>query len=186
MSGLVESMLPQEDGQVIEIQVLSPDDWPQWRELRRAALAETPEAFGSSLADWSGPGDTPQRWRARLADVPLNLVLRLDRRPAGMVSAVPTADPGEVEVISLWVAPAARGRGVGDAALREVLDWAERRGARSVVLSVRAQNAPAVRLYRRHGFVDAGVPPDDPAGGLLRRVLTDPAAASTAPSDDQR
>ncbi|HEY2205857.1 MAG TPA: GNAT family N-acetyltransferase [Pseudonocardia sp.] len=67
----------------------------------------------------------------------------------------------------MWVAPAARGLGVGDAALREVLD---RAGRRPVVLSVRADNGPAVRLYRRHGFADAGPSPDDPAERLMRLI----------------
>jgi hypothetical protein len=33
------------------------------------ALAEAPEVFRSTLAEWSGGGDIEQRWRARLEDV---------------------------------------------------------------------------------------------------------------------
>jgi len=58
---------------VIETIVLDPDDWQLWRELRLAALAEAPDAFGSTLAEWSGAGDTEQRWRTRLHGVALNL-----------------------------------------------------------------------------------------------------------------
>ena len=114
--------------------------------------------------EWSGPGDTEQRWRARLGDVPLNLLLSLDGATAGMVSATTPAEYGWVEIISLWVAPPYRGRGVGDAALRAVVTWAaDRYPDNRVALSVRTGNEPAIRLYERHGFADAGPSPDDPA-----------------------
>lgn len=51
-------------------------------------------------------------------------------------------------------APLARGRGVADAAVSAVLHWA-------VGLSVKVDNQAAIRLYRRHGFTDAGRSPDD-------------------------
>jgi ribosomal protein S18 acetylase RimI-like enzyme len=154
---------------VIEVQELTPDDWQLWRAMRRAALAEAPAAFGSTLAEWSGPGDTEERWRARLSGVPLNLVLTVDGEPAGMVSATAPSDDGTVELISLWVAPSARGHGVADAAISRVAEWARAEHGAEVVLSVRADNHPAIALYRRHGFVDVGPSPDDPAERLMRR-----------------
>src|SRR3954453_6244730 len=89
----------------IEVRELTPDDWRLWRARRRAALAEAPAAFGSTLAEWSGPADTEERWRARLSGVPLNLVLTKDGEPAGMVSATAPSAHRTVELISLWVAP---------------------------------------------------------------------------------
>jgi ribosomal protein S18 acetylase RimI-like enzyme len=137
--------------------------------MRRAALAEAPAAFGSTLAQWSGPGDTEERWRARLSGVPLNLVLTVDGEPAGMVSATAPSDHRTVELISLWVTPSARGHGVADAAVTWVLRWARAKHGADVVLSVRADNHPALTLYRRHGFTDAGPAPDDPTERLMRR-----------------
>jgi ribosomal protein S18 acetylase RimI-like enzyme len=67
-------------------------------------------------------------------------------------------DSGTVELISLWVAPSARGRGIGDAAIGAVVDWAD---GRAVILSVKTGNRPAIGLYHRHGFTDAGPSPDD-------------------------
>lgn len=152
-------------GGVIDVRVLGPDDWRLWRGLRLEALAESAAAFSSTLAQWTGAGDTEQRWRARLRDVPLNVVLWLDGVPAGMVGAYLRADTG-VELVSMWVAPFARGCGVGDAAVRAVTDWANER---EVVLSVKADNTSALTLYRRHKFVDAGISPDDADERLMRR-----------------
>ncbi|MGC4746458.1 N-acetyltransferase family protein [Micromonospora sp. DT201] len=138
---------------MIEMRVLTPDDWPTWRELRLAALTEAPEAFGSRLADWQGEGDLEQRWRDRLS-IPgaHNLVAVLDERPVGMASGVPTADPLMMELISMWVHPDARGHGVGDRLLDEVAQWARKAGADRLRLSVMPDNARAKALYRRTGF----------------------------------
>jgi ribosomal protein S18 acetylase RimI-like enzyme len=146
--------------QRISIRRIGAEQWRLWRELRLAALAEAPEAFGSRLADWQGAGDTERRWRARLDSVPLNLIADLDGGPAGMASGV--GDGGEVELISMWVAPFARGAGVGDALIEAFLDWAVGLHPDRIQLRVMEGNERAAALYRRHGFVDAG--PVEPAG----------------------
>jgi len=154
---------------VIEVLELSPGDWWRWRELRLAALADAPAAFGSTLSEWTGAGDTEQRWRARLAAVALNVVLTVDDKLAGMVSATAPGRCGAIELISMWVSPFARGHGVGDAAIGRVLAWAHaEQGGAPVVLSVKTHNGPAIQLYRRHGFTDAGASPDDPSERLMR------------------
>jgi ribosomal-protein-alanine N-acetyltransferase len=58
----------------------------------------------------------------------------------------------EADVQTLAVAPAAQGSGVGSLLLAALLAEAARRGCPSVLLEVRADNLPAHRLYRRHGF----------------------------------
>jgi ribosomal protein S18 acetylase RimI-like enzyme len=149
---------------VIDVQLLGPDDWRLWRRLRLEALAESAAAFSSTMTQWTGPGDTEERWRARLSNVPLNIVVRSKGAAAGTVSAYVRADD-TAELISMWVAPFARGCGVGNAAMRAVLGWAK---PREVVLSVKPDNMPAIALYQRHGFVDAGQSPHD-ADELLMR-----------------
>lgn len=150
--------------------MVEPDGWRLWRELRLAALADAPAAFGSTLAAWSGTGDADQRWRALLREVALNLVLALKGEPVGMVSATAPDSNGRVELISLWVAPAGRGQGLGDEAVRHVTEWARREHlAGSVALSVKADNGHAIRLDERHGFVDVGPSPDEPDERLMRR-----------------
>lgn len=160
---------------MIEVRVLTTDDWRQWRSLRLAALEEAPSAFGSRLADWQGDGDREARWRDRLG-IPgsHNLVALLEGEPVGMGSGVPT-DDGQVELISLWVSPNARGRGVGDAILAEVERWARERGAGVLLLDVAEDNEGAARLYLRHGFAWTGELGELMADGVRReRVMAKP------------
>jgi ribosomal protein S18 acetylase RimI-like enzyme len=157
-------------GHSIEVQRLSPDDWKIWRDLRLQALAEAPFAFSSTLADWQGRGDQESRWRARLSTVPFNIAGYLDRREAGMVSA--TAPEDEItELISMWVAPAARGRGMGYALIAAVIQWAAEQRARRVMLRVFERNGPAINLYRRHGFVDAGAVEGTGSASPVERIM---------------
>lgn len=123
--------------------------------MRLAALTEAPDAFGSTVADWTGSGDLEERWRERLTAVPLNLLADLDGRAVGMASAT-APDNGEVELISMWVAPAARGRGVGTRLIEAIVAWAGAERATRVALDVREANRFAIDLYVRSGFVDVG------------------------------
>jgi ribosomal protein S18 acetylase RimI-like enzyme len=168
---------------VIELLLLTPHDWSVWRSLRLTALAESPNAFGSRLTDWLGDGDSEDRWRARLS-IPgaRNVVARLDGEPAGMASGVPLpvvagARPlckaGDIELISMWVAPPARGYGVADALIQDLVAWAASRGSPAVWLSVRETNAPAIALYRRHGFEATGerTPDEDHTGAAVTELV---------------
>lgn len=142
---------------MIELRVLTPADWGIWRRLRLAALAEAPYAFGSRLADWQGEGDREERWRARLQTPgSYHVVAVLEGEPVGMASGMPTDEHGVLELISMWVSPAARGRGVGDLLVAAVQRWARHAGGRALRLAVAQDNQLAVALYRRHGFVHTG------------------------------
>ncbi|UIJ35103.1 N-acetyltransferase [Allobranchiibius sp. GilTou73] len=145
---------------MIGVVELGPDEWRVWREIRLEALRDAPEAFGSTSADWEDADEA--RWRARLADVPLHAFARLDDLPAGVVSATAPDGSGQVELISMWVAPFARGRAVGGALIDYALRWVtDRHPSARIALQVRKHNAPAIRLYERHGFVLAGENPED-------------------------
>lgn len=158
-------------GLVIESWTLTPGDWAVWRELRLAALRDAPEAFSARLSDWQGGGDREERWRARL-DIPgsVNLVAVLDGRPAGMASGVP-AGPQTAELISLWVSPAARRRGVGEHLVGEVARWARRSGAGVLRLALAEGNGRAAALYRRCGFRPTGETALAPAGVGAERLM---------------
>jgi ribosomal protein S18 acetylase RimI-like enzyme len=172
---------------VIELRVLTPDDWRSWRELRLAALAEAPYAFGSRLSDWQADGDREERWRGRLS-IPgsHNIIAVLDGEPAGMVSGVPAEDDdGGAELISMWVSPAARGLGLGDRLIGAVEDWARQAGAGVLKLAVADGNENAIALYRRSGFADTGELGDLMSDGVHREHIMAKALSNRSGRHDQ-
>jgi ribosomal protein S18 acetylase RimI-like enzyme len=73
----------------------------------------------------------------------------------GAVVGLAAADlewSGRVRVHHIYVAPAARGRGVGTALMESVVSFARSRGSRCVWLETQANNYPAIQFYRRFGF----------------------------------
>lgn len=61
-----------------------------------------------------------------------------------------------VASLGLGVAEPWRGRGVASGLMVEALAWARRVGVHKMMLTVFPDNLPAVRLYRRFGFIDEG------------------------------
>ena len=59
----------------------------------------------------------------------------------------------EVELAKLTVASEQRGAGIGCALVESAIQRARLRGARRIVLLCHTKLSAAVRLYRRHGFV---------------------------------
>jgi ribosomal protein S18 acetylase RimI-like enzyme len=146
----------------VRVEVAGPDDWQVVRALRLAALADTPDAFGATLEEES---DQPEAWwRERLDPGRLSttLVATLDdsgaMQPVGMTLVTSSFDgpPSEAGIYAVWVDPAARGRGVGDALIEAAVAQARERGYRRVILNVGDFNEVAQSLYARHGFVPTG------------------------------
>jgi ribosomal protein S18 acetylase RimI-like enzyme len=155
---------------VIELRELTADDWQLWRELRLAALEEAPYAFGSQLADWVDAEE--ERWRARL-EIPgsRNFVAVLDGTPVGMASGVRTDENGIVELISMWIAPAGRGHGIGDQLMARVEGWARDTEAQILQLSVADGNEKAHSLYVRSGFADTDIEGDLMPDGIHHEIV---------------
>lgn len=144
----------------MEVVVATPGDWERVRAVRLAALADSPDAFATTLEqDREQPGST---WRGRLERPGVTHLLARaehpdgDVRDAGLTVIAPTGErPEEAGVYAVWVAPWARGLGVG----RALLEAAIRRATgtyRRLVLEVGDHNDGAIRLYEAIGFVPTG------------------------------
>lgn len=156
-------------GDVLVLRTVTTDDWHLWRDIRVAALIDSPHAFVTRVENWHR--GVEQRWRERL-EMPdaHNLVALLDGRAVGLASGLPTeehADECAGEVRSVWVDPAARGRGVGDRLLTEIESWARQNGMMTLRLGVMVGNEPAAALYRRRGFVVTGMREHPTPTGVL-------------------
>jgi ribosomal-protein-alanine N-acetyltransferase len=63
----------------------------------------------------------------------------------------------QIHINNLAVRPDLRGRGLASRLLAEVMAASARLGVASATLEVRRSNTPALRLYAKAGFVEAGV-----------------------------
>jgi ribosomal protein S18 acetylase RimI-like enzyme len=157
---------------VIELHVLTPDDWARWRALRLAALADAPYAFGSRLEDWQGEGDREARWRARLEiRGSHNLLATIDGKQAGIASGIIGPLTDKVELISMWVSQDVRGRGVGDQLVRAVEQFARQVPVGTLQLAVAPGNEPAIALYHRNGLQHTGRLGEALADGQRERIM---------------
>ena len=131
------------------IRSVKPDEWQRFRELRLAALAEAPYAFGSTLEREQGFDEAA--WRSRLSGR-RQFVAEAGGNWVGTAGVVPADDGEGVELVSMWVAPAARGTGVSADLVQTVIEWARAEDRLPLRLWVAAGNQRAERLYSRLGF----------------------------------
>lgn len=139
---------------MITIALLTPDDWAEFRDARLAALAEAPYAFGGVLADEQVHGEAA--WRKRLA-ARAQFVAREDGRTVGMAGVFRDGKNEVCELVSMWIAPSHRKRGVGQRIVERVIAHAREIGCDEMRLLVAEDNPAAERLYARCGFTRTGI-----------------------------
>ncbi len=146
---------------MVRVDRLGEDDWAVFREIRLRSLLDSPDAFGSTYAEESSQAErawrdwAAGRWRGAVAAVFAGRAD--DEKPVGTATGAEyEAEPGVGHIYAMWVAPDARGEGVGGALLDAVAVWAHARGCHRLVLSVTESNEPARVFYAERGFVDTG------------------------------
>ncbi len=164
-----------EAGVTMRVREVGPDDWEVWRLLRQRSLTEDPQAFAASVDRWTGDQDREANWRSRLAEPGATFVAEHGAAPVGLVAMRPNDDDDGQQLMSMWVAPSARGRGVGRALVGRVIAAA---AGRPLWLRVLDGNQTAIRLYQRCGFVLDDSDPD--AEGCRAMHLAPPRDVSQA------
>lgn len=171
-SGVVlRPMTPWDLPAVLELELLlfPLDAWPEefYRdELAQAGPAGSLDARGRPatrdyrvLVHDGGPGDP------RTGEI------------LGYGGIMAVGDVADVQTVG--TAPQAQGRGLGSAQLRWMAASAAERGAEALMLEARASNAPARRLYARHGFEQIHVRPGYYPGGEDAVVMRQTLAAAS-------
>ena len=162
----------------MEVRQTGSADWAALRRLRLRALADAPGAFASTLeAELAFPDDV---WRQRAGDdlTAASFIAGEGGADIGLARIFAQADPpGRAHLVSMWVDPGHRRRGVARALIGRAVRWAAEHRAEEVILWVADENAAARRLYEGIGFRPTGERqplPSDPAKSesLMRLALS--------------
>lgn len=124
---------------------LGPDDWEVLRDIRLRALADSPDAFRSTLG--RERAFTPDDWIMRVSGS--TVVVVDDPGPVAVGGTFDNA--GRLHVWGMWTDPAHRGRGHA----RAILDALIPAGT-PAQLDVNTGNGHARSTYQRYGFVATG------------------------------
>jgi ribosomal protein S18 acetylase RimI-like enzyme len=154
---------------MIRIAQISPASLHAFRDTRLRALQDTPTAFGSTYARESQLTDAD--WQRRIAlwnsERSISYLAWDDDKPCGIVAGMIHPDDSiKADLLSMWVAPTHRRRGVGRMLVDGVLAWARSRHVQSMRLCVTCNNVSAIQFYERLGFAQTGNTepyPNDPA-----------------------
>jgi GNAT superfamily N-acetyltransferase len=143
-----------------QIRAVRAGEGPLLRELRLRAIRDAPHAFfqppeveaALPAAHWDewAAGDEPDSQRVMFVAVS-------DAEWVGMAGCGVRADgSGTLDATGMWVAPVARGQGLGERFIDEIVAWGRQRGAVRMEFAVTETNAVAITLYRRLGFRPTG------------------------------
>lgn len=136
----------------IVVEQMKREDWPAVREIYRAGIDTAQASFETHVPDW-------EKWNAKYRE-PFRFVARDDNGNVQGWAALTEMSARRVYAgvreISVYVAPAARGSGVGEALLRALIDASERAGIWMLQSGVFLENEASIRLHKKCGFREVG------------------------------
>ncbi len=128
----------------VQVRRVSEADWNALRDVRLRSLADSPDAFGSTLEREAAFGDADwQEWArdAAAGSAETCFLAWLDDEPVGVVGAYAEERRDHV------------GRqGFGRALIEAIVSWSAENGAPTIRLDVMVSNVEARRLYESFGF----------------------------------
>lgn len=145
----------------MQIRALAPSDAVAFQALRLQGLRECAEAFASSYEEEvdAPVSDIESRLQARSGAIMFGAFRNGELCAlVGLQREVMVKLAHKSFIWGVYVAPAARGAGVGAQIMCHALNHAATVfGSRQVNLGVNTRNAAAIALYKRLGFVEYGL-----------------------------
>jgi phosphinothricin acetyltransferase len=133
------------------IDSMRPQDWEFVRSIYLEGMATGQATFETEAPDW-------ERWDA--GHLPqCRLVARKGDGVLGWAALSPVSKRqvyAGVTEVSVYVAAASRGDGVGGALMRALIEASERHGVWTLQSSVFPENLASVALHLKHGFREVG------------------------------
>lgn len=146
---------------------LDASHWELFRELRLEMLTVAPTVFWSTLDMYDSY--TMQQWQDAVAGDRSYFVARESGSAAGILGLDPCGyteelalDGDTVNIVSVYVRRASRGRGVLEALMKEAAAWMREQGRTRMLLETVDDNRRARAAYERLGFRETGRTFPDP------------------------
>ena len=134
---------------MVRVRPLVPTDWPAVAAIYAAGIATGGATFDTAVPSWAN-------WDAgHLARPRLVAVDDAGKGVVGWAALSPASDRcayAGVAEVSVYVDPAAAGRGVGSALLARLVAATEEAGLWTLQAGVFPENAASLALHRNHGF----------------------------------
>ena len=144
----------------VAIRQVTAQEWRKVRDLRLRALREDQAFFGAPYEHEAAQADS--FWIERTAsnargETDVLFVAERGEAFVGLVVGVlDDADAGNAHLYAMWVAPEARGEGVGKGLERAVVDWARGKRCNTMLLEVSSNNPRATKIYEQLGYAFNG------------------------------
>jgi L-amino acid N-acyltransferase YncA len=137
---------------IYQITPMQPDDWPAVREIYREGIATGDATFETDVPDWE-KWDSSHRQDCRL-------IARIGEQVLGWAALSPVSGRcvyAGVAEVSVYVAAAARGSGVGKALLQALIEESELHRIWTLQAGIFPENAASIALHKSLGFREVGV-----------------------------
>jgi L-amino acid N-acyltransferase YncA len=133
------------------IDIMKPEDWEQVRSIYLEGIGTGNSTFEADAPEWDKWDSTHLREH--------RLVVREGDRILAWVALSPVSTRcvylGVAE-LGLYVAAAHRGKGIGSALLKAIINSTGKAGLWTLQGSIFPENTPSLRLVRKHGFKEIG------------------------------